>query len=374
MAIDPQNPIVINVSAVKPTSVSDLIRKFGLICFNATNLGAGNQKAVYASDWKTVVTEADDFDNRFCAAYFQANPNGVLYLLECGEVTDETTLETALNEAKGFIDEGTSPVYLYQIGGNVVATEEAAPKYAAFFANYTADGSLQNFGLSFKLSEVLTATLPAESCVFISTEEDATLGKTAGAMVGVMASSSYNISQTNQMTPLQYKRISFLLPLNPTVSDKNSLTEKNVNWIGVFNGENCIMLGKYANGQAWDFRFSTDSFILRAKAFLESRVYNAANVAAARLPYSQRGIDMLLDVVNGQADYCISVGFLTEYGETLADDMATIVNPGSFAAIPFADYIAANPDKYAQEIYDGISGVVRVGRFFRQVVINVTLV
>jgi len=83
---------------------------------------------------------------------------------------------------------------------------------------------------------------------------------------------------------------------------------------------------------------------------------------------------LLLDVVNGPADYCISVGFLTEFGESLADDMATIVNAGSFFAIPFSEYIAANPDKYAREIYDGISGVVRVGRFFRQVIINVTLV
>ena len=371
--IDPQIPVIINVSAVKPTQVSNLTRKFGLVCFGTTNLGTGNQKAVFASDWKEVVTEAEDFDNRFCSAYFSANPNGTLHLFEAGEAANADGLETALNGLKTFIDEATDPVYFYQIGGNAVANAEAAPKYTAFFANYATKGSFQNFGLAFKLSEVLTATLPTESCVFITTEEDKTIGKTAGGIVGVMGSSVYNITETNQMTPLQYKRTR-LSVLNPKVSVKTQYTEKNVNWIGKFNGENCIMLGRYADGEAWDFRFSTDSFILRAKAFLESRIYNAANTPAARLPYSQRGIEMLLDVVNGQAIASVNLGFLTEFGESLADDLATIINPGSFYAIPFAEYISANPDKYAAETYDGISGVVRVGRYFRQVIINVTLV
>ena len=377
MAIDPQNPVVINIARMAPPVVSDLPRKYGLVVFNASNIGAGKIKKVYASDWSDYVTaDTDSEEARFCAAYFAANASGTLYLFDAGEATDADTLGDCLDALKSFIDDATEPVYFYHIAlPEAVDYATAQPKLDALFANWTSETSMQNFSIVVDFPGVLTATLPTARSAFIITEEAATKGTAAGSMVGTMSGSLYAISQSNMMTPFQYKKAAgAAVKIVPTVSQKNTLTEKNINWIGAFNGFDCVMLGKYANGDAWDYRFSTDNFVLRCKAYLEARLYNGANVPSARLPYNQRGIDMLLDVVNGQGDYCVSVGFITEYGESLADDGATIINPNTFYAIPYAEYIAANQDKYAQEIYDGISGVVRVGRYFRQVVINATLV
>lgn len=372
MAINPLTPIVLNVSATKTPSVPDLTRKHGFISFGETTETVTDNAVAFsvnANNWteKSKNKDADNAFNSFCKGFFSLNPTGVLTIIEVGAKTDG---ETEVEKIKPIIDGGLYATYcLWLSFSDSIADYKASLK--TLFSSYSGEGVIQHFGIEVKKENVADLEdFKGLESVFLFVRGSVS---TCGRVAGVMSGSLYAITQQNKMTPLQYKKVSGAEVLELSTTELQTYAENNYNFIATFNGEPCIMVGKYANGTAWDYRFSADTFLIRANAFLVSRLYSGANVPASRIAYTQKGIEQLLAVVNGQASWCVDAGLLSNFGEGLADDGVSLVNEGTFYAVDFKTYIAQNPDKYAEGVYEGISGALQVGRYFRQVVINVVL-
>ena len=64
---------------------------------------------------------------------------------------------------------------------------------------------------------------------------------------------------------------------------------------------------------------------------------------------------------------------VTDFSQTIDNTGTTLVDKNTFFAIDYYTYKAANPAKYQAGEYDGLSGFIEIGKFFRKVTFNVTL-
>ncbi|MGL2631454.1 hypothetical protein ACQJ53_07280, partial [Helicobacter pylori] len=96
---------------------------------------------------------------------------------------------------------------------------------------------------------------------------------------------------------------------------------------------------------------------------------NSAN-ANRPLQYNQQGIDKLNSNIVGTLKLAQGYGLINQFGigDNNEFSATNIIN-----SIPFATYISNNPTNYANGIYDGFSFSVQIGRYFKQIVLNITI-
>ncbi|WP_187846675.1 hypothetical protein, partial [Helicobacter pylori] len=96
---------------------------------------------------------------------------------------------------------------------------------------------------------------------------------------------------------------------------------------------------------------------------------NSAN-SNRPLQYNQQGIDKLNSNIVGTLKLAQGYGLINQFGigDNNEFSATNIIN-----SIPFATYISANPTNYANGIYDGFSFSVQIGRYFKQIVLNITI-
>ena len=495
--VDPQNPVVINVSAVTNPASADLIRKFMKVSSGDTNLGNGNYAAVTAADWTDIFAPGKETSESYlwCAAFFAQAPNATAYVFEASAVAD----------LSAFIAAGTAPVYMYSCpaawydantyvpayltGGNT-ATDVVATWNAVTDGSFsiTIDGvvltlSDLDFSLCATMADVAAViqagiraiTRKTETCVWstdhfvihsvsttaasaitvtsatgsgtdisgvdttafmdantghgvvtaavqtpasnplialvkskvaltaatyfaieithgVSPVQDtnfAAYGKSKslfpvygngvatesvpGTMLGIMASGVYDLSESNKATMLCYKKTNGLTVENINVSLRTDLNNSGCNYIGEISGDAMIFNGRYADLTTWDYWYEWDWTMINLLNSFVAAIVNGSNVPAAAIQYNQNGVDALTSVANGVGERGKLFGTITEFGKSYNILTGQIDGKGSFAAIPFYTYIANNPADYAAGIYEGLSAYILIGRFIREVVLNITL-
>jgi len=105
--------------------------------------------------------------------------------------------------------------------------------------------------------------------------------------------------------------------------------------------EDMLQNGTTMDGNQAIFWYATDWLLINAQQQLTAAVINGSN-SNPPLYYNQFGINTLLGVLTSLGKTFVSIGLGLS---------------ATFQAIPFATYVAANPDDYAAGIYKGFSCV-----------------
>ncbi len=495
--VDPQNPVVINVSVTTLPAPTDLIRKFMKVSSGDTNLGNGNFQAVTSSNWQTVFDTGKETSESYLwmAAFFAQAPDATVYILEATEVADLTA----------FIDSAIDPMYLYSVPASWYDANSYAPAFltggsgaTGVFGTWTpvTDGSFNisidgdaitvsalDFSSALDMDDVAAViqagiraeTGALETCVWdtdhflvssvlataasaitvtsaaglgtdisgagatpfmdsdsgqgtvtdtvetpasnpfitlvqahisvtaalyfaieithgISPAQDSNFTAYAapkslfpiygndeatqsvpGTMIGIMASTIYDLSATNKATMFNYKKTNGLTVEIIDATFRIDLNDAGVNYIGALAGEAMVFNGRYADLTTWEYWYEWDWFQITLENRFTAAIVNGSNVPAAAIQYNQNGIDALTAVANGTANTGKLYGAVTEFAKSFNIVTDELEGVGTFAAVPFYEYIAAAPADYAAGIYQGLSAYVLLGRFIRKVVIAVTI-
>lgn len=372
---DPQNPVVLNVAVSTPLSPVDLERRFCKVSAGDTTITTGNIQEVTADDFTTIFAEPYTAKETylFLVNFFANNATGSAFVLEVGAIVggDPGTNIAALAT---HITNGIDVCGHYSVPDDFYGDAD----YAALVTLYAGDDPVYKFS-----NHITHGTAPDEQTAFagltgksnwfavypsaVSTEN------AVGAMVGIMASSVYDVSPTNKMTPLQYKQVVGVTAEKLNTTMRNALTNNAVNYVGTIQSVTVLFNGRYADNFSWDYRFSERVTLQDIQNSLLALIINGANVPAASVPYNQEGIDKLLAVANSRAAFRKSCNMVTDYSQHIDNTGTTLVDKDSFLATDYYTYKAANTAKYQAGEYDGLSGFIEIGKFFRKVTFNVTL-
>jgi len=372
---DPQNPVVLNVAVSTPLSPVDLERRFCKVSAGDTTITTGNIQEVTADDFTDVFAEPYTAKETYLwlVNFFANNATGSAFILEVGAVvgadpgTNIAALATHISNGVDVCGHYSVPDVFY-----------GDADYATLVTLYAGDDPVYKFS-----NHITHGTAPAEQTAFagltgksnwfavypsaVSTEN------AVGAMVGIMASNVYDVSPSNKMTPLQYKQITGVTAEKLNTTMRTALTNNAVNYVGTIQSVTVLFNGRYADNFSWDYRFSERVTLQDIQNSLLALIINGANVPAASVPYNQEGIDKLLAVANARASYRKSCNMVTDFSQTIDNTGTTLVDKNTFFAIDYYTYKAANPAKYQAGEYDGLSGFIEIGKFFRKVTFNVTL-
>lgn len=193
-----------------------------------------------------------------------------------------------------------------------------------------------------------------------------------GAITGIMASNSYDISANNLMSPLNYKIVNCSFEeVKKAFTDK--LTDAPVSWCGYQAGQKVLMGGRYADNTFFDYWYSYDnvkeSIIANTTAFMIKSVNNKNSAIA----YNQAGIKNIAMSIENTLNTCVDLGYINQFGEYLDSETKEIKNVGKLKMIAFEDYIKLEPIKYEKGIYGGFSCFIRIGRFITQIEFDISL-
>ena len=368
---DPATPVELNVSVQVNPAPADLIRKIMKVSSGNTNLTNGHYAAVTASDYTTIFTSptATNETLLWLKAFFDQAPDKTAYVLEA----------TAQHDLDTFITAGTAPMYTYFVPA---AWYESGPYYTGDFVSLVKSKTAVPAATYFAV-EVTHGVSPAEDQNFLAYAKSKSLfpiygnavadESVPGAIAGVMASGLYDLSQANPATMLNYKRLNGITPETLDASLRNDLNNNGCNYASDFSGNTVLFNGRYADLNAWDYWYNFDWLQINLLNSVSAAIVNGSNVPAAAIRYNQNGIDALKSVCNGVCSLGMTDGTVTNFGAGYNSQTGLITNTGTFNAIEFNSYIAANPADYEAGIYKGLSAYIQIGRYIRQVVLNVTV-
>ena len=196
---------------------------------------------------------------------------------------------------------------------------------------------------------------------------------------------SWNANSANLVRPLTF---AFMFGTTPFPLQGNSsilakLLAASVNYIGT-GGEGGVTTSILRNGRTMDgnqfnWWYSIDWLQINSDLALANAVINGSNSLTNPLWYNQDGINTLTGVVSSTVKQGISAGLILGTLTQVALDpktFATNVENGVYQgqavvnAVPFATYIAANPDNYKPGIYGGFYVAFTPQTGFQQVILN----
>lgn len=372
---DPQNPIVLNVAVSTNLTPVDLERRFCRVSTGDTTLTTGQIRGITADEISDIFTGTYTAKETYLwlVNFFANNANGTAFVLEVGAVV-EGDPGTNIAALATHITNGVDVCGHYSVPDSFYADAD----FATLVTTYATDDPVYKFSC-----HITHGTAPADQTAFagltgksnwfpvypsaVSTEN------ACGAMVGIMASTVYDVSPTNLMTPLQYKKVVGVTAEAFNSTMRTALTNNAVNFVGSIQSVTVLMNGRYGDNKSWDYRFSERVTLQDIQNSLLALIINGANVPAASVPYNQEGIDKLLAVANSRGTFRKSCNMITDFSQTLDNTGTLLVDKDTFKATDYYTYKAANPTKYAAGEYDGLSGIIEIGKFFRKVTFNVTL-
>lgn len=195
----------------------------------------------------------------------------------------------------------------------------------------------------------------------------------ASVVLGICASNRYDIGDTQVGTPLNYKALKGVSGTQLTHTFANNLIQAPATFAGSLAGNPTVLNGRYADGTAWEYYYFWDLIELEIKKKLEMLLLNGSNTSNSTIKYTQQGIDVLASSIKSELLLWQSRGLVTSFSQSYDQASNSQIGIGQIKAIDFYSYIKSNPEDYANEVYKGFSFYLMIGRFVRQIFIDVTL-
>ncbi len=197
---------------------------------------------------------------------------------------------------------------------------------------------------------------------------------------------SPNPSPTNQLKPMQYGFLFGVTVYPATVTQQATFKTANLDYVasaaegGISN--KMVALGTFCDGKPFNYWYSVDWMQINVNQQIAATVINGSNNALAPLYYDQAGIRQLYTVAQKVAatavSYGLAIGPVTGYEYTAAD-FTTLLESGNeptgvlVNAVPFASYVALNPNDYPIGLYGGLALSYTPQRGFSNIVFNVNV-
>lgn len=273
-----------------------------------------------------------------------------------------------------FIQRGLERNYWYVLPDNLVGAENI---HTSLFNNFTGTTAGTYF-----IVDLETTIDPTINPVMAKIKENKSViacydhgdGRSvAGALAGLFASYRFDISDTNPASPFNYKELAAFQYNLLEKSMYNSVINNSLNCVGTIANTTVLLNGRCMDTRAIDYWYQWDYLDYELQQALQNLIISGVNNPLQVIKYNQNGIDTIKATVQGVLDSAKYRNVITEYAESYNTATGEMVNTGKVSAIGFQTYIKNNPEDYQNEIYQGISFYVMIGRYIRQVVMNVTI-
>lgn len=286
--------------------------------------------------------------------YF-AQPNTVsTYVVEFGF---DDVAESELTTFTDFLTSSDDKYYIYKCRDDFdqvpafisLLKQYEAPNMETYFAINTTDTSGIYSGIKSCIPMVYNTAVGSDN------EE-----QVAGLTSIVASSMPSNLSK---LPPFSYRFIYDAAVYTGSNPQKTLLESNNINYVesaaegGLSN--TMVVPGVTADGNDILYWYSVDWTQINAQLQLANAIINGSNNTINPLYYDQDGINRLLLVIRAVALQG------QQYGLYNGAPVCT--------AVPFDQYIAANPTDYAQGLYKGLAMSIVPARGFRRIVFNLTV-
>ena len=370
-------PVVFNVSSQINIQLNNFMRTFCIISQGSTNIKINTIQNVSPTTLSNILKEAQTSTefSKSIQGYFNYSGNRSVNVLELGQVSETTTLQEQATQLDTIIKSGLHRSYMYLIPSSFYV--ENSP-VVSIMQEYTKETSAQYFMIS-TTSDVTTDTVATQfknlkSCFLVYDNSDTSQNiNLAGSILGIMASNKFDISGNNKASPLNFKILQGFKfnPINRVLL--NSLTQYPANFIFNEVGYATIGNGRYTNGVAWDYWYQWDLTQLALQQKITQLLINGVNNPVNVIRFDQQGIDIINASVKSTLSEYIQLGCINTYAMALNPANNTLIGLNNINTIDFNTYISQYPEKYQNEIYDGISFYVLINRYIRQCILNITL-
>lgn len=192
-------------------------------------------------------------------------------------------------------------------------------------------------------------------------------------ILGITANAKFDISANNPASPLNFKVVEGQGHKHLSVNMRKALIDTPANFLESMVGNTVIMNGRCADGQAWEYYYQWHLLELEIKTKIQTLLINGVNNPNFVIYYNQNGLDILKANIISVLQLWQSRGVVTDFARTLNPNTNELEGKGDITMIDFYTYIAQNPTDYQNEVYKGFSFYVMIGRFPRQIFIDVTL-
>ena len=370
-------PVVFNVSSQINIQLNNFMRTFCIISQGSTNIKINTIQNVSPTTLSNILKEAQTSTefSKSIQGYFNYSGNRSVNVLELGQVSETTTLQEQATQLDTIIKSGLHRSYMYLIPSSFYV--ENSP-VVSIMQEYTKETSAQYFMIS-TTSDVTTDNVATQfknlkSCFLVYDNSDTSQNiNLAGSILGIMASNKFDISGNNKASPLNFKILQGFKfnPINRVLL--NSLTQYPANFIFNEVGYATIGNGRYTNGVAWDYWYQWDLTQLALQQKITQLLINGVNNPVNVIRFDQQGIDIINASVKSTLSEYIQLGCINTYAMALNPANNTLIGLNNINTIDFNTYISQYPEKYQNEIYDGISFYVLINRYIRQCILNITL-
>lgn len=293
------------------------------------------------------------------------------YLITIGTKSKDYSEKIAA--LQDFIDNGNTRNYIYALPKEFYEFDGTSGLTKA----YIDTNAKQYFALVMPSSAVNDGSLAKYEgqksvLMFYENGSNAT-NSVIGATLGKFASAQFDISASLKASPLNYKFLNGFSFTELEGKTQRALIQANVTYVSSKAGNTLIMNGRCMDTRPFDYWYQWDLTAFAVETSVISLILNGVNNPNYVVQYNQNGIDTITSSVVATLNNQISKGCVTEFGATFNSATNELENIGYIVAIDYYSYIAAMPEDYQNEIYGGISFYIRIGRYIRQVVLNVTL-
>lgn len=363
------DPIVVNLNVLVAPQSADYLRRFCIVSAGESTVEAGKIQMITPENLATYVTSDND-TKKWINSFFITAVGKVCYLLEVGS---EGTAQQKLQKLDTFISGGTFRCYNYSLPSALYADNYLG----TLLTKYSQAGS----GVYF--SAVLPAKNPSSETYFSQWSgkkcfmgyypsiSDTNLN-IDGLISGIKASRAFDVGISNRLSPLEGKytntaSISIDQEILVDISTSNvCLTMQQ-------GGQNVVVNAKYADGRPFSYWYAVDKLKSLLEANFVALKHNASNTPNSAIPYSDGGIQTIKQNLITTLTTATDMGLVNQFAESYDLATNTPVNRDELKSIPFAEYIAGNPQDYENSTYNGLSGWVQIQRFISKIQFDVTL-
>lgn len=293
------------------------------------------------------------------------------YLITIGSYSKDFSAKLA--SLKDFIDNGNFRNYVYALPSAFYADTATA----GFTKGYIDPNSKQYFAIEvpsdYKSGNQFSAYEGQKSVWAIYDNGVGTDNNAVGAVLGRFASASFDISASLKASPMNYKTLSGFNFNELGSNIQRQLIQDNITFISSKANNTLLMNGRCMDSRPIDYWYQWDLTAFNIETAVTQLILNGVNNPNYAVRYNQNGIDTLSACIVAKLNTMIDFGCVTEFGATYNSATGDLENIGYIYAMDYYSFISAMPEYYQNEIYSGINFYLRIGRYVRQVVLNVTL-
>lgn len=292
------------------------------------------------------------------------------------QVWENGEVDTRVDDFAKWLNKGLERAYWFVLPSNVGGFKDS-DKLASIILSYSNPDSATYFVLTpSQDTDPTTMKVQGQKGAILvwdsQSEADRQLGL-GGAIAGKFASYLFDLGPNNPASPLNFKQLNGF-PFNSLESQfKKALIDNNFSFLDELAGVTTLLNGRCGDGKAIDYWYQWDLTQYYVEQALISIILNGVNNPPYAIRYDQNGIDTLQASIEATLTKMVNWNILTQFAGGVDTATGALVNSGHISSIGFYDYIAQNPEDYQNEVYQGFSAYLLIGKYIRQVVFAVTL-